>query len=77
MRSLCTAMKSSSWSLQLEKAHAQQRRPSAAKNKLLIFKRRRRRSRVTDIENKLVVTSGGEGRGKGQDMGKGVRGTNY
>ena len=29
------------------------------------------------IENKLVVTSGGEGSGEGQDRGKGLRGTNY
>ena len=33
MRSLHTAMKSSPLSLQLEKAHAQQRRPNAFKKK--------------------------------------------
>ena len=35
MRSPCTSMKSSSRSLQLEKAHAQQQRPNAAKNKYI------------------------------------------
>ena len=34
MRSLCTAMNSSPCSLQLGKACAQQRRPSAAKSKI-------------------------------------------
>ena len=33
MRSPCTAMKSSSHLLQLEKVHAQQRRPNTAKKK--------------------------------------------
>ena len=36
MRSLCRASKSSPCSRQLEKAHAQQGRPSAAKNKQII-----------------------------------------
>ena len=37
MRSLHTATKSSPCSLQLEKAHAQQQRPNAAKNKLIFL----------------------------------------
>ena len=40
MRSLRTAMKSSPRSPQLEKAHAQQQRPNAAKDKLINYKKK-------------------------------------
>ena len=39
VRSLCTSTKSSPRSLQLEKAHAQQRRPNTAKKKIIIIKK--------------------------------------
>ena len=35
-----------------------------------------KRNKLTDTENKLVVTSG-EREGGGQDKGRGLRGTNY
>ena len=42
MRSTPTAMKSSPCLLQLEKAHMRQRRPNAAKNKLISKKNRKK-----------------------------------
>ena len=41
MKSQSTATKSSPCSPQLEKAHAQQRRPNAAKNKLIYLKKKK------------------------------------
>ena len=35
------------------------------------------RNRLTDIENKPVVTSRERESGEGQDTGRGLRGTNY
>ena len=47
-------------------------------NWVLLQKRGKPRGskRQRDIENKLVVTSGGR-KGEGQDRGRGIRGTNY
>ena len=36
-----------------------------------------KRNRLTDTENSVVVTKGGEGRAEGQDGGMGLTDTNY
>ena len=45
MRSLCTAMKRSPYSPQLEKARTQQQRPRAAKNKSVNLKKKGKEKR--------------------------------
>ena len=47
MRSLCTAMKSSPSLPQLEKAHAQEQRPNAAKNKKIKLKKQTNKQKNT------------------------------
>ena len=64
MRNPRTAMKSIPCSPQLEKARSQQRRSSAAKNKQTNKQKwykwtyLQNRNRLTDVENKLMVTGG-------------------
>ena len=49
MRSPCTAGKSSPFSLQLEKARVQQRRPNTAQNKLIKKKQKQKNSILNNV----------------------------
>ena len=57
MRSPRTATKSSPHSLQLEKAHAQQQRPDAAKNKYINFKKKYKYSASRKLRMMWTSTS--------------------